>query len=417
MKKRLLVIIIICIIIITGLFVSKFYNEYRESITEISFDSKEQTNEETEYEPTIDEIVQQEIQQMSLREKIGQMIVVSYRTLGYNDELDQILNTVKPGGFILFSENIDTYSQITEYISKIKETADIPMLIGIDQEGGRVQRIKKLPDANVLEIPSMYTLGKTGNAELSKRVGAVLTSEIAAFGINLDYAPTLDIYSNPNNTVIGDRAFGSDYKTVIDMAIPFSKGMQENGVIPVYKHFPGHGDTDSDSHVELPVVNKTKEELYESELLPFKAAIEDGAQVIMVAHIALPKLTGDYMPSTLSREVVTGLLRDELNFDGVITTDAVNMKALSDNYSIEEICNYSINAGVDMILMPDNPIEVVDIIEKLVEEGAITEERIDESVKRILELKHNNNLYNKIDLNKDNIGTQEHIDIINQIYE
>ena len=233
MKKRLLVIIIICIVIITGLFVSKFYNEYRESITEISFDSKEQTNEETEYEPTIDEIVQQEIQQMSLREKIGQMIVVSYRTLGYNDELDEILNTVKPGGFILFSENIDTETQTTEYISKIKETAEIPMLIGIDQEGGRVQRIKKLPDANVLEIPSMYTLGKTGNAELSKRVGAVLASEIAAFGINLDYAPTLDIYSNPNNTVIGDRAFGSDYKTVIDMAIPFSQGMRENGIIPV----------------------------------------------------------------------------------------------------------------------------------------------------------------------------------------
>ena len=414
MKKMFFIILIILIVCITVLLFFQLYSDYKKSIVSDNNVSKN-NNFVKEHEQTIDEKIQEDIKGMSLSEKIGQMIVISYRTLEYTEELNNILNIVKPGGFILFSENISTYDETTKYISKLKSMADIPLLIGIDQEGGRVQRIKKLSDANVLEIPSMYSLGKTGNKELSKSVGKVLASEIATFGINLDYAPSLDIFSNPNNTVIGDRAFGSDYQTVIDMALPFAKGMEEENIIPVYKHFPGHGDTDADSHVELPVVNKTKEELYENEFLTFKAAIEDGAQVIMVAHIALPNITGDYIPSTLSREVVTGILREELGFGGVVTTDAVNMSALADNYSLDEICKYSINAGIDMILMPEDPIEAVNIIEKLVENGDITEERINESVERILKLKYNNNLFDEVELNKDNIGTQEHIDIINKI--
>lgn len=199
------------------------------------------------------------------------------------------------------------------------------------------------------------------------------------------------------------------------MAIPFSNGMQEEGIIPVYKHFPGHGDTDSDSHVELPVVNKTKEELLENELLPFKAAIENDAQMIMVAHIALPEITGNYVPATLSKEIVNGILREELGFNGVVITDAVEMKALADNYSQEDICKMAINAGVDMILMPEDPIKALDTIEKLVNEGTITEERINESVKRILLVKYKNKLDEEKILDKNNIGTQEHIDIINKI--
>ena len=231
----------------------------------------------------------------------------------------------------------------------------------------------------------------------------------------LEEGKPADIFSNPNNTVIGTRAFGSDAQTLKNMAIPFANGMKENGIIPTYKHFPGHGDTDADSHIELPVVTKTKEELYKNELLPFKAAIENGAQMIMVAHIALPNVTGDYTPASLSDKIVNGILREELGYNGVVITDGVNMKALADNYSVKEICSYSINAGVDIILMPPDPIETVNIIEGLVNEGIITEQRIDESVKRILLMKHNNGLYDKKDLNKDNIGTKEHIDIINKV--
>lgn len=366
-------------------------------------------------ESTIEDKVDEEIKNMSLRDKIGQMLVVTFNEDYYSDTLDDILSNVKPSGVILFNYNVNTYDSTVELIKKIKDTSNIPMLIAIDQEGGRVQKIKDISDVNVTDIPDMYTLGKTGDSSLSRDVGKVVGEELAAFGVNTDFAPVLDIFSNSNNTVIGNRAFGSDAQTVIDMALPFAKGLKEKGVIPTYKHFPGHGDTDTDSHVELPVVTKTKEELYENELLPFKVAVEEDAEMIMVAHIALPNVTGSYIPASLSGEVINGILREELSFDGVVITDAVNMKALTDNYTVEEICNYSINAGVDIILMPVDPVETVDTIEKLVNDGVITEERINESVKRILLMKHNNGLYEDKELNKENIGTQEHKDIINKI--
>ena len=358
--------------------------------------------------------VEDKISQMSLKEKIGQMIIISYEK-EYTNELDNILKVVKPGGFIVFPQNISTYDGTVEYISKVKSTADIPMIISIDQEGGRVQRIKNMSDVNVQTIPAMLELGKTNDTTLSYDVGAVLAKEIAAFGINTDFAPTLDIFSNPNNTVIGNRAFGTDSQTVINMALPFANGMESQGIIPTFKHFPGHGDTTSDSHVELPVVTKTKEELYQNELLTFKAAIESNAQMIMTAHIALPNVTGDYTPATLSKVIVNDILRGELGFRGVVITDAINMKALRDNYTLEEICNYSINAGVDIILMPLDPIEASNTIENLVNNGTISEERIDESVNRILTLKYKNKLDEEKKLNKENIGLQESVDIINKI--
>lgn len=418
-RKNNLIWIAICIVIIVLVLIGAWMikNRNKDNDNEIIEKTENEPIQKGEIpkEPTLEEKIDKQIENMSLRDKIGQMIVVSYRTLEYNDDLDNILKTVKPGGFILFGENISTYEHVSEYVKKIKATADIPMMISIDQEGGRVQRIKNLSDANALEIPSMYTLGKTKNKELAKNVGKVMASELVPFGINTEYAPCLDIFSNPNNKVIGQRAFGSDSQTVIDMAIPFSRGMEEAGIIPVYKHFPGHGDTDADSHVELPVVNKTKEELYQNELLPFKAAIEEGAQMIMVAHIALPKVTGNYVPATLSKEIVGGILREELGFNGVVITDAVEMKALADNYSQEDICKMTIDAGVDIILMPQDPIKAVSTIENLVNEGTITEERIDESVKRILLVKYKNKLNEEKVLDKNSIGSQEHIDIINQI--
>lgn len=412
-KKGIIAILIILIIIFVIFIVVKMYRNGKDKTNDNLNSNVENIN--TPKEPTMEEKVDEEIKGMTLREKIGQMLVISYSGTEYTDKLDELLKSVKPGGFILFKDNISSYSSTVDYISRIKDTATIPMLMSVDQEGGRVQRIKDVSDVNVQNIPDMYTLGKTSDVSLSYDVGKVVAEELSAFGVNTDYAPVLDIFSNPNNTVIGTRAFGSDAQTVINMAIPFANGMKENGVIPTYKHFPGHGDTDADSHIELPVVTKTKEELYKNELLPFKTAIENGAQMIMVAHIALPNVTGDYTPASLSDKIVNGILREELGYNGVVITDGVNMKALADNYSVKEICSYSINAGVDIILMPPDPIETVNIIEGLVNEGIITEQRIDESVKRILLMKHNNGLYDKKDLNKDNIGTQEHIDIINKI--
>ena len=409
----ILIAIVAVIIAVGAVIIYKMPDDsVNDEVPEVVVEPEPELSEEEKLSQQIDE----EISEMTLREKIGQMITIAYRQEEYTDELDNILKEVEPGGFILFSENISTYDGTTSYIKKIRENEKIPMFISIDQEGGRVQRIKNLPDANVLEIPTMYSLGQTGDTELSYNVGSVLAQEIKAFGINMDFAPSLDVFSNPNNTVIGDRAFGSDAQTVINMALPFAKAMSENGVIPVYKHFPGHGDTEADSHVELPVVNKTKEELYERELLTFKAAVEADAQMIMIAHIALPNITGSYIPASLSKDIVDGILRKELGFNGVVITDAIEMKALADNYSLEEICSNAINAGVDIILMPQDPIVTVDTIEQLVQNGEITQERIDESVKRILTMKHKNNMYEEQELNKENIGTQEHIDIINSVY-
>ena len=413
MKKVIIILAIIVVILLTALglwYITKPEPEEVVDEPEVQEEVKEYTEEEK-----LALKVDEKMKDMTLREKIGQMLIVSYSGTEYNAELDTLLKDVKPGGFILFSDNISTYQNTTEYIKNVKSTASIPMIIGIDQEGGRVQRIKALADANVITIPSMLEVGRTNDEEISYKVGKILASEIASFGVNLDFAPVLDVFSNPNNTVIGDRAFGVDYQSVVKMSLPFAHGMQEENIIPVYKHFPGHGDTAADSHVELPVVNKTKEELYQNELIPFKNAIDDGAQAIMVAHIALPNVTGNYLPATLSKEVITDILRNELKFDGVVITDAINMGALANNYNLEEICEYSINAGADCLLMPKNPVETVNTIEKLINENRISEEKINEAVTRILKLKYKNKLDEERTLDYNNIGKQENIDVINSI--
>lgn len=417
MKKYIGISIVIVIMLVLGIIIVNIINQ-EEPVT-IYEENNNQEKESIESKPSEEELLKKEIEDkianMTLREKIGQMLIISTNNTEYNEELDTLLKEVKPSGIVLFANNITTYDNTTKLILNIKNSATIPMLIGIDQEGGRVQRIKDMQDVNVLTIPYMLELGKTKDKELAYNVGRVVAKEIAAFGINLDFAPVIDIYSNPNNTVIGNRAFGTDAQTVIDMALPFANGMLEENIIPVYKHFPGHGDTDSDSHVELPVITKTEEEILEKELLPFKAAIENGAQMIMTAHIALPSITGDYTPATLSTKIVNDILRQDLGFKGVVITDAVNMGAIADNYTIEEVCRYSINAGVDIILMPEDPKATIDTIERLVSNGTITEDRIDESVKRILILKYKNKLDEPQELNKENIGTQESRDIINKI--
>lgn len=405
MRKKIILCILCCLLLITGCFSEK------KSHTQENLTSNESLSEEEKLLKKVEDI----LSKMTREEKIGQMLVISYRSPNFDKKLEQTLEEVQPGGFILFKENIESYEQTTNLIQKIKETAKIPMLIGIDQEGGNVQRIKKLPDANVLTIPYMYDLGLTQNSDLSYQVGTVIGEELAAFGINLDYAPTIDIYSNPQNKVIGKRAFGSDSETVIKMAFPFINGLKNSGIIPVVKHFPGHGDTITDSHKELPIVTKTKEELYQNELKPFVEAVRQNVDMIMVAHISLPNVTGNKLPASLSKEIITDLLRNEMGYQGIVTTDAVDMKALSNHYTTKEICEKAINAGVDMILMPQESKVAAAAIKELLQEQKIQERQIDESVKRILLLKYKNKLDQEKELSKDMIGNEEHQKIIEQI--
>ena len=195
--------------------------------------------------------VQKLFDSMTLEEKIGQMLIIDFQGQNITDNELNLLREIKPGGFILFGENFTTYNQTLELIKSIKATNDIPMFISVDEEGGRVSRLSGLSDVQMLDIPPMLRVGNTDDKELAYQVGKIIGQRLNVFGINMDFAPILDIYSNPNNTVIGDRAFGTDATKVYTMASQVAKGLNEQNIISVYKHFPGHGDTSADSHYEL----------------------------------------------------------------------------------------------------------------------------------------------------------------------
>lgn len=358
--------------------------------------------------------VEEQLKNMSLDEKIGQMLIVADSTLTADEKLLENLKQVKPGGFILFSDNFESYKQTIKLIEDISSTNEIPLFISIDQEGGRVQRLKELNDALVTEIPAMYQLGLTEDQDLAYEVGKVVGEELRALNINMDFAPVLDIYSNPQNSIIGDRAFGTTAKLVTDMALSFSRGLESTGVIAVYKHFPGHGDTTEDSHKTLPIINKSKDELLDLELIPFINAIENGADVIMVGHLAVPQITGNNTPASLSKKIINDLLREELGFNGLVITDALNMDALTEEYTEEEIYINAINAGVDILLMPDFDFDTIKMISDAVTEGIIMEEEIEDSAEKILALKFDK-LFTENTYSLEYLGSIKHQEIISRI--
>lgn len=391
-KITILIVMFISILSITGCFNKK-----------INFESL-----------SIEEKVNYHIKNMSLEEKIAQMLIVYYNSDSFDNNLKSTLESVKPGGFILQGVNITNYEDTLNYVKQIKETSQVPMFISIDQEGGLVQRLYNLNDIKPTYIPSMYDLGKLNDKDISYQVGEVMAKELRTIGVNLTFAPVIDIYTNEQNTVIGSRAFGTTKEVVINNAISLSNGLFDNGVIPVFKHFPGHGDTHVDSHVGLPIVEKTLNQLKELELVPFKEAIENNAKMIMVGHIAYPDITRDNTPATLSYKMITEVLREDMGFNGVVITDALNMGALTENYTDAEIYEMSINAGVDILLMPNGSTKTISLIKESISNGKITKERINQSLKRILTLKYkqlNDDNY----LTKDYLGKQEHKDIIDKI--
>jgi len=277
----------------------------------------------------------------------------------------------------------------------IKNTAKTPMFLSIDQEGGNVDRLKTIKGITFSKMPAMADIGKTNDTSIAYGTGANIAHNLKMLSLNMNFAPVIDVYSNPKNTVIGTRSFGSNAEVVTKMGLALSKGLKDNNIIPVYKHFPGHGNTETDSHVDLPIVNKSKEELLKEELIPFKEAIANGAEVIMIGHLAIPSITNSYIPASLSKKIITNLLKEELNYKNIVITDALNMKALTNNYTEKEIIEKSINAGVDILLMPENPINAVSIIIDSIKNGTIKEEQINNSVKKILELKYKYNIINE----------------------
>ncbi|ALX50660.1 MULTISPECIES: beta-N-acetylhexosaminidase [Lentibacillus] len=333
---------------------------------------------------------------MSLDEKIGQMIFSGVDGTEMTTETKDIIQKYHVGGIILYANNINSKTQTVNFLKGMKAAnADnsYPLFLGVDEEGGRVTR---MPDG-VKSLPSSRSIGELSDKNVSFNVGTILGEQMKALGFNLDFAPVLDVNSNPDNSVIGDRSFGDDPDIVARMGIQTMKGVQSEGIISVIKHFPGHGDTSKDSHLQLPKVDKSYKELSKLELIPFKRAISEGADVSMVAHILLPKIDAND-PASMSKEVITGILREDFNFDGVVMTDDLTMEAITDHYHVAQAAVQAVKAGADSLLVGHNPDLISTVFDKLkeaVENGEISEDRIDESVERITDLKENYQLSNE----------------------
>ena len=369
--------------------------------------------------PSVDETVYNEVDEvmshMSLDEKIGQMFIVSYNSTSYNDELSNIMSTVKPGGFMFLGYNITTYNDTLKFVKDLKGSSEIPLFITVDEEGGNVERLAYLKE-DITHIPYMYDVGLKDDLELTYDVGKVIGREIGVLGFNVDFAPVIDVVTNKDNQVIGKRSFGEDYEKVAKHGVALSNGIEEYNVISCYKHFPGHGSTMEDSHVDLPIINKDRETLLNEDLYPFKYAIHNDAKMIMVGHIAVPSITGDNTPASMSKAIINDLLIDELQYKGLVITDALNMIEHRD-YSSDEIYQNVINAGVDILLYPTDSIEAFNSVKKSVKEGKISEERINSSVRKILFYKYKyikDNYDNYLDVS--NLNSEENINTINKVY-
>lgn len=394
MKKKFIIMFIFIITILTG-----------------CSNNKKVSNKDFE-KLSIEEKVNYKMDNLSIDEKIAQMLIVYYIGDEYDENLSNIIKEVKPGGFILMSDNITTYDRTLNFVKGMQNDSDIPMIISTDEEGGSVQRIKGIRDISVTDIPYMYYLGQTKDKNLAYKVGEIIANELRTIGVNLTYAPVMDIYSNPNNTVIGKRSFGSDPNTVYDMATSLKNGIEDNLVNTCIKHFPGHGDTETDSHFETPIINKTLDELENSDLLPFIKSIND-TNMIMVGHIALPKITNSSIPASLSKEIVTDLLKNKYNYKGLVITDALNMRSLTDNYSDKEIYTMAINAGVDLLLMPNGSKNAIKYIKEAIDDEEIDINTINESVRKILTYKYSNIKENYLD--KSYLNKSEYSNVLNQI--
>lgn len=346
------------------------------------------------------DIIPNAIDGMTIKEKIGQLLMPDFRNWdGENvtamlPEIEQLVKEYHLGGVILFRENVVTTEQTAKLVAAYQEASEkYGLLMTIDQEGGIVTRLQSGTD-----MPGNMALGATRSTELSNDVGQAIGEELKALGINMNLAPVLDVNNNPDNPVIGVRSFGESPDLVAELGIAYTKGLQSTGVAATAKHFPGHGDTAVDSHLGLPEVPYDKERLLEVELYPFQKAMEAGIDAIMTAHVTFPKIddtkviskkdgTEISLPATLSHKVLTGLMREEMGFDGLIITDALNMGAIQDHFGAVDAAIRAVKAGSDIVLMPVGLKDVADGLLEAVETGEITEERIEASVERILALK------------------------------
>jgi beta-N-acetylhexosaminidase len=350
-------------------------NQYSQSNNEISI--FEERNEWTE----------SKLKSMSLREKIGQMIITysdGYSLSESSVEYQRLSNLIvneKVGGVIFFKGNA---VQEAGLINSLQDLAETPLLMSADFERGTKMR---LDDGSL--FPSNMALGATRNTDLAYQMGLQIAKECRAIGIGQNYAPVVDINNNSDNPIINVRSYGEDADLVSEMGDAFIKGMQDGNVIATAKHFPGHGDTDIDSHSDLPVLNFDRSRLDNLELIPFNSAIKNNVMSVMIAHLSLPSLDNESnVPASLSNNIINGLLVNQMGFKGLVVTDALNMAGVVKHFSTDDVALRCVNAGVDLILMPQGESKTISAIENAVNNGSISEDVIDNAVRKILNAKN-----------------------------
>lgn len=357
--------------------------------------------------PTDD--VEEQLNNMTLREKVGQMFYVRLESLDPSiewttyDDLAQLkilevtenmkeVNKQYPvGGIILYAWNINDETQLAQIISQVRALNGNPLLC-IDEEGGRVSRIANNPNFNLKKYESMESIGNTGDPQNAYECGNTIGTYLKRYGFDIDFAPVADVNTNPENVVIGPRAFSGDPAVAAPMVTSYLQGLKDAGITGCIKHFPGHGDTKSDTHYGYAQTLKTWDEMKTCEMVTFKAGIEWGCQLIMTAHIGAPNVTGSDIPSTMSPVILQDKLRGELGYQNIIITDGMEMGAITQQYTSAEAAVGSIQAGVDIVLGPRYFTEAFDAVMAAVKNGTISEERINQSVRRILKLRKKANL-------------------------
>ena len=315
---------------------------------------------------------------------IGRLFIVGIPAPQLDSATERILERLGVGGVILFRRNVETPAQIAALTVAIHALPSHP-LVAIDHEGGRVMRLAE----PFTPFPPAAAVGRTGDPDLAFRVGYAMAEELASVGIDLNFAPVLDVHSNPANPIIGDRAFGSDPALVAELGVALMRGLLAGGVIPCGKHFPGHGDTETDSHLELPVVRRSRVQLDEIELEPFRTAITADIPMLMTAHVLYPGLDAIH-PATLSRAILTDLLRTELRFDGVVVSDDLEMRAISDHSDIGAAAVATLQAGADALLVCQQLARAehaIEAVRRAVADGSLSSTAIRSALQRMERLR------------------------------
>ncbi len=384
-------------IIAAGIFVwAKFFVQPSVDPPRYQATSAETETAETPTEASSIVKAQQYLAGMSTREKICQLFIVTpevltgeYGVYAAGDVTKAALNEYPVGGVIYFSDNLIDAAQTKTMIANTQSFSKIPLFIGVDEEGGTVARCAD--KLGTTAFSDMYTYRSQGT-QTAHDNAAVIARDLAQYGFNLDFAPVADVWSNPDNTVIAERAYSDNFQVASELVSAAVGGFHDGGVLCTLKHFPGHGDTAEDSHAGFAFLDKTAEELKANELIPFQAGIEAGADMVMVGHLTVPSM--DDAPATLSKTIVPTLLRQELGYDGVVITDSMTMGAITEHYDHSRIVQGLFNADIDLILCPDDLGAYVTEIEKALSSGAITEEQLNKKLERILKLKIERNMLN-----------------------